>query len=399
MTRVRFCILGAGPSGLAFAHALQAAGETSFVVVEKEAEAGGLCRSRMVDGGPLDIGGGHFLDVRQPEVMEFLFRFLPREEWIEHGRLATLRLRGAEIEHPIESHLWQLPTNDQLDFLESLAGAGCVRGDPCPEEFAAWIRWKLGGRIADEYMLPYNRKLWSIPLEHLGTHWLHKLPSVSFREALESCLLQRTRGTLPAHGRFLYPVRFGYGEVWKRMGEALGDRLMLDCPVEAIDLDQRTVNRVFRYDRLVTTIPWPAWLGWGVLPSGVAAAVGELVHVSIDVDYHPENCRTGAHWTYEPAETARHHRILFRHNFCPGARGHWTETNVQRSGVADGFRFRNEYAYPAPTLATPGAIRAIHRWASSHEILPLGRWGAWEHLNSDVAVHRALEAAHVDFHA
>ncbi|MBQ7166222.1 MAG: NAD(P)-binding protein, partial [Treponema sp.] len=64
----KYLILGAGPAGLALANSLLDRGETDFLVVEKEAEAGGLCRSRQVDGSPLDIGGGHFLDVRRPAV-------------------------------------------------------------------------------------------------------------------------------------------------------------------------------------------------------------------------------------------------------------------------------------------------------------------------------------------
>ena len=72
-----YVILGAGPSGLAFAHMLLDAGKTSFVVIEAEDEAGGLCRSVEVDGAPLDIGGGHFLDVKNTRVTDFLFRFLP----------------------------------------------------------------------------------------------------------------------------------------------------------------------------------------------------------------------------------------------------------------------------------------------------------------------------------
>ena len=59
MKSFRYIILGAGPSGLAFAHTLRDCGETSFLVIEKEAVAGGLCRSEQVDGAPLDVGGGH----------------------------------------------------------------------------------------------------------------------------------------------------------------------------------------------------------------------------------------------------------------------------------------------------------------------------------------------------
>ncbi len=71
---------------MTFANKLMEAGETSFLVLEREKEAGGLCRSVSVDGSPLDIGGGHFLDVRLPEVNKFLFKFMPEEEWNKYGR-------------------------------------------------------------------------------------------------------------------------------------------------------------------------------------------------------------------------------------------------------------------------------------------------------------------------
>ena len=81
MDKVKYLILGAGPAGLTFASKLKEYGETSFLVLEKELMAGGLCRCVMVDDSPFDIGGGHFLDVRRPKVNNFLFRFMPEEEW------------------------------------------------------------------------------------------------------------------------------------------------------------------------------------------------------------------------------------------------------------------------------------------------------------------------------
>ena len=69
---MKYIILGAGPAGLTFANKLLLANEESFIVLDKESTAGGLCRSVDVDGSPFDIGGGHFLDVRRPNVNEFL---------------------------------------------------------------------------------------------------------------------------------------------------------------------------------------------------------------------------------------------------------------------------------------------------------------------------------------
>ena len=77
--KTKYLILGAGPAGLSFANRIMQLGENDFVVLEKEQEPGGLCRSKDVDGAALDIGGGHFLDVRRKEVNDFLFEFMPEE--------------------------------------------------------------------------------------------------------------------------------------------------------------------------------------------------------------------------------------------------------------------------------------------------------------------------------
>lgn len=57
---MKYLILGAGPAGLSFANRLLQKSEKDFFVLEKESEAGGLCRSAIVDNSLLDIGGGHF---------------------------------------------------------------------------------------------------------------------------------------------------------------------------------------------------------------------------------------------------------------------------------------------------------------------------------------------------
>jgi protoporphyrinogen oxidase len=390
---VRYLVLGAGPSGLAFASALEERGETSYLVLEKEEVPGGLCRSEVVDGAPLDIGGGHFLDVARPHVLKFLFRYLPESEWQEHARLARIRLRGREIDHPIEANLWQLPLDAQVDYLESIAASGSVRGLPEPKAFGEWIAWKLGARIADDYMLPYNEKLFGCPLAEFGTYWLEKLPSVSFRETLRSCLERKAFGTLPAHGRFLYPRSGGYGQVWARMGEALGERLLTGTPVQEIDLEQRVVNGRFRAETIVSSIAWPLWPKLTNVPSEVGAAIGQLKHASIDVTYVPENLETDSHWIYEPDPAVPHHRLLARPNFCAGSRGHWTEANAARSLPTASFRHHNDFAYPVNTLGKREALGTVLKWARAQSIVPIGRWGLWEHMNSDVAVAGAMAAA------
>ncbi len=393
MKRYKFIVLGAGPSGLSFAHAMLRSGESSLIVLEKEREAGGLCRSVDVDGSPLDFGGGHFLDVKRPEVLEFLFSFLPRSEWKEHARISTINIHGLSVGYPLEAHLWQLPADLQADYLASIARAGCVRGEPMPDTFGEWVSWKLGDRIARNYMLPYNRKLWSMELSRLGTYWLHKLPDVSYAQTVESCRSGRATGSVPAHGTFLYPIRFGYGEVWKRMGESLGEHLLPSTPVTALNVDRLVVNKGLQADVIVSTIPWPDFLDVAALPPAVRDCARQLEKTSVAIDYFPENLGTRSHWIYEPDEAIPYHRILCRHNFVEGGRGHWTESNPKRPGPGSRWRHVNEYAYPVNTVGKPGAMKVIAEWARRKGIVGLGRWGTWNHLNSDVAVAEAIALA------
>ena len=390
---VRFCIIGAGPTGLTFGRELMRNGIDSFVVLEAESTPGGLCRSEMVDCSPLDIGGGHFLDVRRKQVLDYLFDVMPETEWNRFLRIARIKMRDQEIDHPIESNLWQLPVDDQVDFLVSITNAGCHKGIKEPERFSEWIRWKLGDLIADEYMIPYNEKIWSIPIQDIGTYWLYKLPSVSLRETLKSCIKKQSQGILSAHGEFYYPKHHGYGEVWRRMGHELGERLRLNCPVNSIDTDNRVINRSIKTDMIVNTIPWNSWLKIGAVPRELKSSVSKLKYASIDVDYHHDNVDSPAHWIYEPSDNIPFHRRLLRHNFVEGARGHWTETNVKRSGHTSGFRHRNIFAYPINTNGKPSIIDRILLWCKEKSILSIGRWGLWEHMNSDVAVQKAIEAA------
>ena len=393
MEGLRFIILGAGPSGLAFAHTLKSRGENSFLVLEKESEAGGLCRSADVDGSPLDIGGGHFLDIKKEQVLDLLFQFMPRSEWQEYSRISKIRIRNREIDYPLEANLWQLPTEDQIDFLESIAQAGCVCGAAMPGAFESWINWKLGKCIAEEYMLPYNRKIWSIDLNELGTYWLAKLPDVSFRDVLRSCITGRPYGSLPAHERFLYPKKYGYGEVWKRIGQDLGDQLLTNTPVTRIDVPGKIINERYRAKTIITTIPWTLWPQVAEVPVDVRTAIGKLRYTSIDVDYHRGSLATKAHWVYDPDEKLAYHRILCRANFCLGSMGYWTETNPQRSRNSGDWRYRNEFAYPLNTHDKPEAMAMVLNWAKRNSIIGLGRWGTWEHMNSDVAVSHAIAEA------
>ncbi len=390
---MKYLIIGAGPAGLTLGCALIEKGIKDFLIIEKEDTAGGLCRSEMVGGSPFDTGGGHFLDVRRPAVNKFLFKYMPEEEWSRFERDSRIDLYGQIIGSPIEANIWMLDIDSQVDYLKTIAQAGCVSGEPVPERFTDWIYWKLGRRIADDYMIPYNRKMFGADLDILGTYWLEKLPDVSFEDTLRSCLEHRAYAKQPGHASFYYPKKAGYGELWQRMADSLGERLITGVCARELDAKKKTVNNEFSADAIINTAPWTSFKEIRGVDEETIKNIGGLKYTSVVTEYNEENLDTKAQWIYYPDPEISYHRILVRKNFLSGSVGYWTETNLQRFSDGGKPYFVNEYAYPLNTIGKNEKMEKVLKEMEKHSIIGLGRWGEWQHYNSDLVAERAMALA------
>ncbi len=395
---MKYLILGAGPAGLTVANKLKELGEEDFLVLEKENEAGGLCRSVMVDGSPFDIGGGHFLDVRRANVNKFLFNFMPENEWNLYERNSQIKVNNNIINHPIEANIWQMKIEDQVEYLKSIAIAGCNVGQPMPTKFTDWIYWKLGAKIADDYMIPYNQKMFSKELDELGTYWLEKLPNVSFEETLLSCLEKKAYGKQPGHAQFYYPKKYGYGELWLRMAKNINNKILYEKDVNEINFDTLTVitsdGEEYQAENIITTIPWMEFSKIYGMPKEIKESISKLKYSSIQTEYFNNSLDTDAHWIYYPDPQLPYHRILVRSNFCTNSRGYWTETNSERINTEipnSNFKYLNKYAYPLNTIDKPEIMKRLLEWCKNKNVYGLGRWGEHQHYNSDVTVDLALQ--------
>ncbi|MCL2051047.1 MAG: NAD(P)-binding protein [Lachnospiraceae bacterium] len=390
--KLKYIIIGAGAAGLSFAATLKANGEDSFVILEKEKESGGLCRSTIYDGAPIDIGGGHILDVRNKPALDFLFSYMPEEEWNVYERITKTVVGEHSVSYPLEANIWQFPLELQLDYLESISQVQHRKDQPIPEKFKDWIYWKFGDIIAKTYMLPYNEKLWSLDdLNELGTYWLYKLPDVSFRETLLSCLNRAPSGTLP-HARFYYPKKTGYGEVFLRIAATIKEHIRYNYLVNYLEADSLKVNNEYQADYIINTAPWHEFPN--ELTDSLKNRIKELKYTSVDIDYQPlPSADRETHWTYYADLDLPYHRIVNRDNIVSGATGYWTETNSKRRKNPSKAHWENKYSYPLNTLNKPKAIAEILAEAKRLNIIGLGRWGEWEHMNSDLAVTRGIELA------
>jgi protoporphyrinogen oxidase len=367
-------------------------GETSFIILEKEKEAGGLCRSTICNGSPLDFGGGHVLDVRRKDVLNFLFSYMPEKEWNFYERNTKIVVGKHTINYPFEANIWQFPMEEQIEYLESIAKVALFQKEK-PACFNDWIYWKFGDKIAETYMLPYNRKIWSVDLNELGTYWLDKLPDVSFRDTLASCLSRTFHGTLPGHAQFYYPKKTGYGEVFLRIADSLKEYIHYEYCVNELDINRRSVNNGdLTGNYIINTAPWQEFAT--TFPLEIRKLTETLLYSSVDIDYYDEPSSTNAHWTYYADETLPYHRKIHRDNIIAGSKGLWTETNSKRRKTTSTMHFENQYAYPLNTIAKVDTIKKLLAVMNRHGIFGLGRWGEWEHYNSDVVIERGIQLAH-----
>ena len=241
-------------------------------------------------------------------------------------------------------------------------------------------------------MLPYNSKMFGEQLNELGTYWLDKLPNVSFEETLRSCIQHKAYGKEPGHSKFYYPRNYGYGELWRRMADNLGEHILFNHKVFALDKGVVMTNSgvKFKADKIISTIPWDSFKING-MPEQLECDLKQLKHIGVTIEYIKEDYRTDAHWIYEPSLEIPYHRILLRKNFCSNSFGYWTETNNSRYLMGpEKIFYVNEYAYPLNTLHKNQIMQTVLKWARANNIFGLGRWGEHQHYNSDVTVERAL---------
>ena len=79
-----------------------------------------------------------------------------------------------------------------------------------PRNFEEFIYKVWGAGIARHFAIPYNRKLWAVPLTEMETSWLGgRVPLPDLEEMIEGALRPRRKPMGP-NARFGYPLRGGF---------------------------------------------------------------------------------------------------------------------------------------------------------------------------------------------
>ncbi len=398
-----YIIIGAGVTGLTLCKKFREAGVSNVLVLEAGNKVGGLCKTEEIDGHKLDIGGGHFFHTKHPEVFEYIFSLIPEDEFRYYKRISKIELEGTTIDYPVESNIWQLPIEQQIHYLISVVRNGESQNKPEPKNYEEWVRWKLGDAICDNYMIPYNEKLWGVKLNQMDCDWLYKIPQVNVEEVLKYSLeRQADVNKFPAHIHFYYPVRGGFQRIVDALAKDEKEYIRLNTRVVHLKNQDRhwIVNNEFEAKYIVNTTPWNTLYEALGEPSELADDFAKIKYNRLMISLYEKDYEYDWHWRYIPDYKKTYHREFYIHNFAEDSKenGIYLESNLERYHQQplkyDGklvYEVETDAAYPIPVIGHKEAIGHILEYYEPKGLFGVGRWGQHQYQNADVAMFEAMK--------
>ncbi|HEX9743259.1 MAG TPA: FAD-dependent oxidoreductase [Nitrospiraceae bacterium] len=421
-------IIGAGLAGLSTAYHL---GDRPCRVMEKEKEAGGLCRSYRMDGFTFDYTG-HLLHFRQPAI-KALVEGLLKGKLEQHRRRSYIYSYKTYTEYPYQVNTHGLPPEVVRECLMGfIATLTAAPSGLKPEErsFKRWILESLGEGFAKHFMVPFNEKLWQVSLEELTSDWVSWLvPKPSLTDVINGALgiKDKAFGYNPS---FLYPAQGGISALPNAFLGGVKDIVYGSELVEVDSGRRRAVfhdGRTEQYDRLVSTVPVPELVRRCTdLPKAIREAAEGLRCVSIyNINLGVARERiSDKHWIYFPEHEYPFYRAGFPMNFSPalgrpGCSSLYVEISHQpdivlppaeviaqvRAGMERAGIFRRDdeivvadvkdirYAYVLFDRHRARALPAILAELEARGIHSIGRYGRWEHTSMEDAIAQGKQVA------
>lgn len=470
-------VIGAGPTGLSATYHLG----PDAVLIEQNSTVGGWCRSIEEGGFTFDMAG-HIMFSKDDYVHK-LYKTLLGDNVHWQDREAWIYSKNVYTRYPFQGALYGLPpevikeciigaiesrygsldaakeakstprvplngtSQDGKDHVEPVDccadgvidtvmpnDTACKTGvSGEPRNFEEFIYKVWGAGIAKHFALPYNKKLWAVPLSEMETSWLGgRVPLPDLGEIIDGALTPVAKPMGP-NARFGYPLKGGFQALMDGFLPHIEGQLRLNTRVKsvsparsAITLDDGTE---MKYDHLISTMPLPTLvkLIGEEAPAAVKKAAAGLRHVSVrcvNLGIGRENL-TEKHWIYYPEDTI-FHRIFVQGNAspecnAPGGFGLTCEITYSEykplpvSGQAlidrciadcrkvgiinddDPVWVANEvdmpYAYVVYDHSRKQNVDTIREWLKTKNIVLSGRYSEWEYYNSDHAFIAGKNAA------
>lgn len=302
-----------------------------------------------------------------------------------------------------------------------------------PRNFEEFIYQVWGVGIAKHFAVPYNKKIWAVPLDQMETSWLGgRVPMPDLGEMIEGALTPKPKPMGP-NARFGYPLKGGFQALMDGFLPHLKGQVRTSTRITKVSPTRHELTlddgSVVRYEQLVSTMPLPELVKMmgSEAPADVQAAAKKLRYTSVrcvNIGVGREKL-TEKHWIYYPEDTV-FHRVFVQGNASPhcnpdGGFGltceitygplkplpcdgdalvnrcvaECVQVGLMRSDdvVLASNQVDMPYAYVVYDHARAGVVAHIRDWLTKHDVILAGRYSEWEYYNSDHAFLAGKKAA------
>ena len=416
MESVRTLIIGAGMSGLATAAFLR---DPDYLVLERDAEIGGYCKTVKQDGFVWDYSG-HFFHFKHPEIARYLHERMPDQQVQTIQRRSFIHYGEQLIDFPFQKNIHQLPKEELVECLYDLYFARAHGMPALPENnFEEMLYARFGRGIAEKFLIPYNEKLYACKLSTLDRNAMGRFfPHADLSDIIRN---MRVSDNASYNASFTYPEGGAIEYVKALASEVKSERIALGEGLVSIDLARkvaRTTAREVRYEALVSSAPFPALLRAASVAHEPSTFTYNKVLV-FNLGFDKKGPRD-AHWIYYPDRSLCFYRVGFYDNIFDTERmsiyveiGYPADAEVDveamkartladltRIGVIKDHQLVSSHSIvldPAYVHITQGSLSAHARLTAelnAQGVYSIGRYGGWTYcsIEDNILEARALTA-------
>ena len=243
-------ILGGGLAGLSLAHSLN----ENTVILEKEEQLGGLCRSFAFKDIMYDIGP-HIIFSKDEETLNFLTSSV---ECNKYRRSNKIFFKGRFIKYPFENELSALSKQDR-DYCLNTFLNNPNKGMKA-KNMLDFFTNTFGKGITDLYLKPYNKKIWKYDPEHMDTQMVERIPIPPDEDIIKSAEGIATEGYIHQLD-FYYPKKNGIQDLISSLAKKINlkaeiyNNIKINRIIKKDNWIIETNHGNFKSDRIINCMP------------------------------------------------------------------------------------------------------------------------------------------------
>lgn len=404
-------IIGAGISGISYANFTA----NDFLIIEKENEPGGYCKTIKRNGFVWDYSG-HFFHFQHPELEKYVCKNIPATSLLSVEKHTQIYYKGKYIDFPFQKNIHQLEKEELIECLYDLFAAE-KHGY---STFKEMVYANLGKSIAEKFLVPYNEKLYACDLNILDVNAMGRFFPKADKEDI--ILNFRSHDNSSYNAFFTYPQGGAVEYVHSLLQNINQDKLTVNETLLDIDMEQKiavTNSREIKYDRLISTLPFPQLLDICKLsyPDDVFSCNKVLV---FNLGFDSKGNDKVNSWVYVPEKEFIFYRIGYYDNIMNTDRmslyieiGFSQKQKIQKEGLylerilsdlrkmgivttqklVDYEAVLMNPAYVHINRKSIEAVEEYKKMLEENDIYSIGRYGSWTYCSIEDNILEAQELA------